>query len=178
MNGTFNLEEFYRQMGIKNPQPDMREFVQPVVVVGDFSSLCPQHRVPTFFGGGNYAGVVGEFGVVQITARAKGGCFISEFLSGGLTVLTVGITDYVTGLAAMPNRGPLSTDDPKSIVEIGTVAVNPHVGLEYPNIAVGINVALWVPAGKSMVYVTNAVNKALGLVLTVYDVPAQQVDPA
>jgi hypothetical protein len=174
---TYNLAEFYRQMGIKNPSPDLREFVQPVVLVGDFSSLCPQHRVPTYIGGGTVTLSGGNHTILQVTARAKGGCVLNDFNFGNST-LKYGIGPHTAGLAVVPDRGPLSLQASTALVESGTTAVDPVPG-EWPlTNALQILGPFYIPPGRTFVISAGTATSIGQFALTVFDLPALEVEPA
>jgi len=127
-NGTFNLTAIWRALGIKNPETSLRESVQPVILVGDFSQLTPLHRPPTAHYGGNIAAVAGERPIVQVTSRATGGTLIGTFRNDSVQTFFYSQGAVQTGLTAVaPNpilagRENMVMD---SLVEKGTVPANP-----------------------------------------------------
>lgn len=176
-DGTFNTSWWARQMGFKQPEPSLRQPVQPVVVLGDHSGLTPQYQAPTYFGGGTIAAVVGEFGVIVINSMAPGG---SIFRLMTLTIagneLQMGMRIPVAGLASVEDRGPLSVDASVVIVEDGTLAVNP-LGAGYPVVrgqGFLTDRGLYLPTGSHFVMASDTVNVALTYSVVVQDVPASE----
>lgn len=183
-NGTFNLEALYRRLGIKNPQPDVREFVQPVITVGDFRDLTPRLVAPTYFGGGSIAAELLEFSIIQITSRAKGGTLLLNWSTGVFPLLAGIRTTPVAGLTAVADRGPLSFEASAVLVEEGTAVADPLPG-DHPE----INVALrsnwpgtfdfFIPPGRFLVIASGVVNTAIpAWAVVLRDVPAAELPPA
>ncbi len=175
--GTFNLVEFFRQLGIKTPEPDVREFLQPVVIASDLSKLSPQHVPPTYLGGVAIGQVVGEYGIVQITSTAPGGTILRGLYS--TPEFKWGIAARTAGLAAVGDVGPMSMKAAQVVVESGTDAVNPHAAntclAKFANWWTGLE--LWIPPGKTLVFATPDANAVLNLSLLLQDVPSFEVSP-
>lgn len=179
-NGTFNLAEFYRQMGIKNPVPDVREYVQPVMIVGDFSSLCPQHRVPTALFGGLQAAVAGEFSFFQVTARARGGCVLDNLMNVIVTTpvdIRFAIRGRIAGATAIPDRGPLSFQPSSAIYEKGTQVADPQPG-DMPTTAFVDFGQIYIPPGETMCFSSRINNLGMQLSMKVFDIPAHEAEPS
>lgn len=179
-NGTFNLTNFFRAMGIKNPHPEMRESVQPVVNVGDFSELTPLHRPARASFGGDVTGVVAEFSTVCLTSRSPGGTIINGF---GKTALFYGIDVLPANfiLTFLPS-GVYSLQPFVSVVE-GRSAAGlplPNPGTETPqNPTTGQaftqGIDLWIPQGQTFIMSGVGTNIAITdwwLVAT--DIPASE----
>jgi len=177
-NGTFNLSEFYRQMGIKNPEPSIREFVQPVVNVGDFGAMTPKHEPPTYFGGGSVSLVAAQYPIIQITSLAPGG---SRFIYWQYSSeLKMGIAPRVPALVVVPDRGPLSNDASQVIVESGNAVANPLAG-EHPYVRANHNATtfpFYIPPGQTFVIADDVVGGAINRwAMTVCDIVASQPPP-
>jgi len=181
--GTFNLTAFWRAMGIKNPHPTMFETIQPVINVGDMAGLTPQHVPPTDWFGGDVAAVAAEFSLIQVTARAAGGCLI-PVANIGTQIPNFGIVPRVPGLTPLAGVGPFSNEPLVSLVEIGTrtpnpltVGISPHILTS--NISVfPATVPFYVPPGQSMIFIRDVVNGSiLNWTMCVVDVPASEPPP-
>lgn len=177
-NGTFNLEKFFRQMGVKNPHPDMREFVQPVVVVGQFEGLTPRHQPPTYYGGGSIAGVAAEFSIIQITAVAPGGALLRQWNQA--STHRFGMITRVAGLTVVPDRGPLSMEAAEAIVESGTDVADP-MGADWPLVKVADAngfYPIYIPPGRTFGIAASFVDNGISAwSIIVEDVPAFENQP-
>lgn len=182
--GTFNLSEFFRQFGIKNPEPSVRESIQPVVNVGNFAGLTPQHRAPTGAFGGDQAGVVGEFTVWQVRSLGAGGSLLHQVSPGTATHHFI-VGNPIAGLAIVPAAGFLSDQPCLSRVERGTVPVIPAAAGDSPSTP-SANFVLWpgfrepfyVPPGQAFILFSAAAGLAInGTTFIVSDVPASEARP-
>jgi len=185
--GDFNLRSFFRAMGIKNPQPSMREFVQPVIIVGDMSDIVPQYRAPSGIFGGDAQAVAAEFTFIQVTSRAEGGTLIHGFASDAtnismltvapaLIMATVFEADYPLGMQ-------LSVEPPVSLVQSGTIVVNPGTANRLPNPSSSNQFPLagmtsrpwWLRPGDTMVFIVGAANTGVNdWNLWITDLPASE----
>jgi hypothetical protein len=180
-NGTFNLTELYRQLGIKNPEPGVRETVQPVLIVGDLSGLTPLHVPPTGLYGGAIISVGGEYSKIQVTSRAPGGSEIRAYLNG--TFLKMAIAGPSAGLVAHPDWGPLSNSACTALVEAGTDAAQTIVGQApyFKNVQMQVwpgGGGLFIPTGKTLLLETHTV--AINVPqwsMIVRDIPAAEIPP-
>jgi len=124
--GDFNLRAFFRALGIKNPQPSMREFVQPVIIAGDMSEITPQYRPPEGVFGGDIAGVSLEFSWVQVISRAEGGTLA---MGGADTAVRYGTFDTPLSNNIITSPYPIavqsSAEPPVSLVQTGSEAAVP-----------------------------------------------------
>jgi hypothetical protein len=178
-NGTFNLTEFYRQLGIKNPEPGVRETVQPVLIVGDLSGLTPRHVPPTFIGGGALTDVAGEYTIYQFTSRSPGGSVILSLMCSSFC--RVGIAAPTAGLAVLPDRGPLSNEASTVLAEFGHDAADPMAGdhpllrcANFHSFAKG----WFVPPGRTLVFSPPVVEYAVdNFAIVIEDIPAAEIPP-
>lgn len=179
-NGTFNLTALWRALGIKNPQTTLSERVQPVINVGDFSLLTPQHRPPTALFGGNVAAVAGEFSTIQVISRGPGGCVVPFFTAGNQDMKWhEGVVEG--GLTPLVPQGQFSNEPIASIAETGTLLVRPGVALVSPGIATESPPwptalsFLWIRPGRALVFWRDAAASGIvGFSLIVIDVPAAE----
>jgi len=177
-NGTFNLTGLWRALGIKNPQPTIREVVQPVVLTADFSDLQPQHPPPMGSFGGDIGAVVAEFATLQVTSAAPGGCYIDQYFSGNQD-LHYGIGPRIGGLFTIAPSGVYSPDPLLSIVEFGTDPVNiftitttPSTPAANRSVWPGAGRPFFIPAGQSFIAQFQTVNVAINnWAMLVRDVP-------
>lgn len=158
---TFNLSEFHRQMGMKNPVPNVGDTVFPVVVVGDFSNLTPKHQPPTGFFGGSLPAVAAQFTVIQIRSRALGGTNF-QMWSTAQNIKFGLFPTAIAGLTVFPDRGPLSNEASVVVVEGGSVAVDPTAGDDFPVVrAPQQPFAFYIPTGANLVLVALVANQAI-----------------
>jgi len=181
-NGTFNLTAIWRALGIKNPEPRMRESIQPVINVGDFSQLVPQHRPPTAMFGGDIPNAVGERPIVQITSRGPGGALIGNFRHDNPNTFFYSEGSPQAGLApVLPNPRLSPVERPmSSLVEKGTIIANPS----NPQLAPGVErdspfdcwrYPFWMRPGQTIFFwstVTN--NNVTSWSIQLVDIPASQ----
>ncbi len=182
-NGTFNLTRFFAEMGIKNPSPDMREIVQPVVLVGDFSLLTPQHRPPMQAFGGDVVGVVGEFSIVQVISRAPGGCILAIIQTGTGSRPFQTRDVPITGLTNVVPTARFSNDPVVSVVEAGTDPVEPGNAAISPftipsTFATfpGYPIPFWLPQGTAFIFWAQA--SGVGIIdwtLVLQDILASEI---
>jgi len=184
--GDFNLRSFFRAMGIKNPETSMREFVQPVILVGDMSDITPQYRPPSGVFGGDLAATAGEFSVIQLICRAEGGTLVHVWEGDSNIVMyatgqrvaldTVFEADYPLGCLG-------SVEPPVSLVETGSIIVNPLVANRLPNASSlqktplegAMNRPFWLPPGGTLTWVTGQVNSSVtDWTLWITDLPASE----
>jgi len=180
--GDFNLRSFFRAMGIKNPETSMREFVQPVIVVGDMSEITPQYRPPQGYFGGDVAATVGEFSYFQMVSRAEGGSLV---MAGSDSSLRFGT--FATALAGtifeadhiLSVQG--SVDPPVSLVSTGSVVPVPLVTNRTPgtdasfNIAKGGGEMIWIRPGTTFAVWSFTANASINRWwLKVIDLPASE----
>jgi len=182
--GDFNLRSFFRAMGIKNPQPSMREFVQPVILAGDMSEIVPQYRPPSAVFGGDIAAVVGEHSFFQLTSRAAGGTLVHGF--GGDIILhfqTINPALANTLNADFPLAVQSSVEPPVSLVGTGSITPFPTSGSLMPSTSVtdifpntgGRNKPLWIRPGDSLFVGHFGVNAAVNQwYLWITDIPASE----
>lgn len=134
-NGTFNLTALWRALGIKNPEPSVRESIQPVIVVGQFSQLTPQYRPPTAVFGGNVPAVGGEKPIIQVISRGLGGSLLGAFSHESTNAIYY--AERAAPLAGFTNRPPawLQSRDPVlSVVEVGNDPANPGSNSASPSV--------------------------------------------
>lgn len=179
-NGTFNLRFFYRAMGIKNPEPGVREFVQPVVNVGNFAGLTPAYEPPTFLGGGMVSAAVGEWSIIQIRSVAPGGTYLKKFNANNGDFIMGIVATATAGLTAVDDLGPLSFEPSVVVVLEGNDAVSPITG-SFPNVRVqgGMNMCypLFIPPGRIFSIQGAAQNQEVNYSLCLMDVPAAELPP-
>jgi len=180
--GDFNLRSFFRAMGIKNPQPSMREFVQPVIVVGDMSEITPQYRPPTGYFGGDIAGFAAEFSFFQVISRAEGGTLTSFSTSTNFMFGTV-VPDLPTFFVdPWPIAAQLSVEAPVSLVRAGHTATQPIVANRAPTITATNRTIpanngrlLWIPPGQGILFFGLGVNASINdFACLVIDLPASE----
>lgn len=180
-NGSFNLTALWRALGIKNPETSISERVQPIINVGDFTGLVPQHFPPTNVFGGDVTLVIGEFGTVQVISRDPGGCILKLVQSGtaALAFQTQAVPE--AGLTPVIPTTQFSNEPVQSIVESGTVAVQPGD----PNISPttipsnfqfypGANPQFWIPPGRVFVMFTVGAAAIINWSLFVVGLPAAE----
>jgi hypothetical protein len=185
-NGTFNLTAIYRALGIKNPEPEIRETVQPVLLVGDMRFLTPQHRPPSGAFGGNISAVVGEFAAIQVTARAAGGCLV-PMLQEASTLRYSTLFDRESQLTLATAGAQFSRDPLVSQVFTGNItakplgdgvapAVNSTVFQAWPNTT---DFKLFIPAGGRILFWHPTSNQAINAwSINVVDIPASEHPPS
>jgi len=184
--GDFNLRSFFRAMGIKNPQPSMREFVQPVIIAGDMSDIVPQYRPPSGVFGGDVAATAAQFSFIQLTSRAEGGTLFNAFGSdnNNLSILTGApiVADTVFE-ADYPLGMQLSVEPPVSLVRTGSVIVTPATANRLPNPSqaapfpeVGAaNRPMWLRPGDTLILIVGIVNSSINdWYLWITDLPASE----
>lgn len=185
-NGTFNLTALYRALGIKNPEPSVREFVQPVINVGDFAVLTPLHRPPMQAFGGDIVGVPATFVIIQLLSLGPGG---SQIVDVGASLLLPYRTDIplVAGLTESIAGATFSNEPVQSRVFFGNDAVEPGsqlVSPHWPNTTFGEwpgsgDFIAWLPHGTVLTtwnpLLGNAINDWS---ITVMDIPASEAPEA
>lgn len=179
--GDFNLRSFFRAMGIKNPDTSMREFVQPVILVGDMSEITPQYRPPRGIFGGDVAATVGEFSTIQMTSRAEGGTLLG---CGADTVLRYAtITPRLIDTDKTADVVPacqFSVEAPVSLVGTGGVILLPGVTLQSPSTDTDFNLQeqrryFWVRPGDTFAMWAIVANTSINRWwMDVIDLPASE----
>lgn len=178
---TFNLQAFITEMGLKRVSEfPIREVVQPVVTVGDFSSLTPAHVPPTAAFGRLIPAVIGQTCTVEVHSLGPGGTFILLFAGSAGTFYAFGTGTVATaGLAATPIPQVLS--DPLvpvvSTVRDGTVVVPPVTNADRPVITGGQllqGAPLFIPRGLFFQASVVIANSLLNYAIIVSDVPASE----
>jgi len=176
--GDFNLAAFFRAMGIKNPQPSVRESVQPVVVVGQFAGLTPRYENPTGSYGGNVVAVALEFSYFTLTAAAPGGCLLRAARCDAIDLL-FGTGARVPGLVVLAPSGQYSVNPMRSVVEFGTDAIQ-SIGTATANPKMQTNVGLegvplYVPPNVTAIFQTVAANQSItDFAMIVEDLPSAE----
>jgi len=179
-NGTFNLTALWRALGIKNPSPTIRETIQPVIQVADFSRLSPEHRPAT----GSYGGVITvgaamTFTRIEITSRSPGGTLIPYINSGRASNVFQAAPD--PALAASATVTPTavwSRDTPASLMRTGTsLLVAPTDRMSMP-LGVSQIPEFWLPPGVTAIIqnVTAAQNFSLFGIFLI-DLPSADAPP-
>lgn len=180
--GDFNLTAFYRAMGIKNPEPSMREFVQPVIVVGDLSEVTPQYRPPTGMWGGDVAAFAAEFSFIEVISRADGGSLV-QLKSADQCVFRTGLEIVGPTFFDDPHAlgCQLSVGPPVSLVRTGHTATAPALQNRSPNTTdqnettPGNAKLMWIRPGTNIVFWRVVTNDAINdWALTVIDLPASE----
>ena len=132
--GDFNLSAFFRAMGIKNPQPSVRESVQPVVNVGNFDGLTPRYQPPTGAFGGDVGLVAGQTSFIQVTPRTPGGCLIHWAGSDAVDLLFgIRTVPLFVATEVVPTAN-FSVNPVRALVEDGQSVLVPFVAAETPQI--------------------------------------------
>jgi len=180
--GDFNLRSFFRALGIKNPQPSMREFVQPVIIAGDMSEITPQYRPPTGVFGGDVAGAAGEFSWIQLVSRAEGGSLVSLATASNFKYAT-----DTNPLEDTPFTNPhplhvqLSVEPPVSLVLTAASILIPQTSNRSPSSidqndrTEGYPKMMWIrPGGNIVFFRTNTNTSINSWSLTVVDLPASE----
>jgi len=167
--GDFNLRHFFRALGIKNPEPSVREDLQPVILAGDFRDIVPQYRAPSAVWGGDVNPVALERGFYQVTSVAPGGTLVHAFGSDehtnfGIVAAALPATQLNPAITTCIS----SARAPDAIVSTGTIVANPFNPGLTPTAAATtpdrLNLAhpgLWIPPGQTFVNVAFTVNAQL-----------------
>lgn len=184
--GDFNLRSFFRALGIKNPQPSVREFIQPVILAGDMCDIVPQYRAPSGVFGGDTPATASQNSVIQVTSRSEGGTLIHQWASDSnlinMRTGTALVLDTITD-SPHPLGCQLSVEPPVSLVETGAVLVNPFVASDSPNPSgahffpkSGSNSRpMWIRPGDSMIWLNGAAATAItDWILWITDIPASE----
>jgi len=176
----FNLAEFYRQMGIQNPDPALRETVQPVVLVGDFSSLTPQHVPPSAGFGATQLSVAAQFGFVQVQSNDPGGVWITGVLSeAGTLANEVGTfpTPTVPNTVLVPSI--LASLQPiRSVVSFGTNGVKRLTPTRAYRFSRNQDTTpFWIPPGVVLLMETILTNSSFDFRFKLTAVPSTEGGP-
>lgn len=180
--GDFNLRSFFRAMGIKNPQPSMREFVQPVISVGDMSQITPLYRPPTALFGGDVAAAIARFSYIEVVSRAEGGTLLG-FNTGTSIKIGTGLFPLtpVFVVDPWPVGAQLSVGPTTSLVRTATTAVMPIPSNRAPgtidsdSIPNGDGQLMWIAPGNNMLFIRDVVNTSINdFTLKVVDLPASE----
>jgi len=181
-NGTFNLTALWRALGIKNPDPSMRESVQPVIIVADFSQLTPQHRPPTASYGATVNGVAGEQSFLQVTSRAPGGTLVQGPNHDTTGKTLHAIQAPIAGALALVPGALWSVAPMQSLVETGTdvgpigngnilPVINDNDAIQFGQAPT----AWWLPPGRTWIVWVNTLAFGLSnITFTLVDLPASQ----
>ncbi len=180
--GDFNLRSFFRALGIKNPQPSMREFVQPVIIAGDMSDIVPQYRPPTGIFGGDLAAAPAEFSWIQLISRAEGGSLVSLVAASNYKMATDATLVIDTPFTdPHPLHVQLSVEPPVSLCRTGADILIPQTSNRSPGSSdqndrtEGRPKMMWIRPGGNIVFFRNQVNTSINLwSLTVVDLPASE----
>jgi len=176
---NFNFYEWARQMGLKHPDSSgiqIAESIQPVMNVGDFTSLVPVHAPPTASFGGESPAVVAEFSQIQVVSLARGGTVIPV-----LDIFLIGSARWrisATRLAGFTAMNPQvwSNTAPRTIVEVGSdpVAVLNETDFPFAG-ARDFPRGFWLPPGQTLLLeLTGQINVRIDFNVTVEDVPASE----
>jgi len=186
-DGDFNLRSFFRALGIKNPEPSVRQSLQPVIIAGDMSQIVPQYLPPSGIFGGDVAAQVAQFSFIQLTSRAEGGTLIHGFGSDLTGISFVTITPALTADTVFEADYPLgcqfSVEPPVSLVQTGAIIVNPVTANRAPNPStaqqfpeVGTKTgSMWLRPGDTFLLITGIVNTSINdWFLWISDIPASE----
>lgn len=168
-------------MGIKNPEPSMRETVQPVIVVGDMSEITPQYRPPTGYYGGDTAAFVAEWSFIEVVCRSGGGSLMGLTLASNVhwaTTTPVAATYFDD---PYPVAAVCSVEPPVSLVRTGHTGTIPFAANRSPvtlasqGVPIAVSRLLWLPPGGTMLFFRPVANTSIqDWSLLLIDLPAAE----
>ncbi len=170
--GSFNVIAWAQEMGLVSlREAEIIERIQPVMSLGDFSDLVPQHEPPSGFAGGTAGAVVGQRSMIELQSLGPGGAVVKATF--GLSVQTLEMQIGAPLLAGAGTiAGQTSDDAPLSILRVGASAVAGDVSAL--TVQILFDVPIFVPRGQALRVFPAADNVSFSGTFWYRDVPAAE----
>jgi len=182
MSDALNLGTWLRRLGYKRTdEPAVDYNVQPVLILGDQSSLVPRMQGPNIILGGFQAAIAAQHTVMSYRSVSPGGMMIHEvralLLGSGVWGIVETATVWATGPTAMDTDmvgqpGAETTGQLGAILPASRQLVPTEIYPYQTAAALDLKRDIYVPNGKYFLIETIAVNQAISGWIHVTEYPA------
>lgn len=187
MEGSWNLNEVLRQLGLKNvSQLPVVRAIQPVLPLGDSGGITPPLLPPAAWVGGASAAAVGRYSGFQFQAAGAGGTYLRYFSAragtSGRVTWGITATNPAAGLATACPTYEMGPTPLQTRCFDGNSASSLSIN-DYPTAYIANNAdrifpdLIYVPLGRWLTILDYSVNVSLEYMALVQDVPAAPLSP-